>query len=144
MKKHVILFLLSTITLLSCHNKMYLASNMPEDRIEWGEGGGFAGSFTTYVLLKSGQIFKDESMNPGWKEIMVIDDKEARKLFREFKSEKLDEVKLLENGNMTYFLRLKGKDKSTEITWGTESTPPATVFAFFTKLNCIAVPCVNR
>ncbi len=116
---------------------------MPPDRIEWGEGGGFAGSVTTYVMLKSGQIFKDESMNPGWKEIMVIDDKEARKLFREFKSEKLDEVKMLENGNMTYFLRLKGKDKSTEITWGTESTPPAAVLAFFTKINCIAVPCVN-
>lgn len=144
MKNRLLLYVLTALTFISCHRKMYLANDLPKDRLEWGEGGGFAGTFTTYVLLKNGQIFKDVSMNPGWNEVMVISSKEAMKLFKEFKREKLDQINLHENGNMTYFLRLKGKTSNSEITWGTESTPAPAAFAFFTKLNCLAVPCENK
>ena len=59
----------------------YSASKLPAEQIIFGNGGGFAGIETSFLLLDNGQIFKKIGQDSVWAAIKSANKKIAKQYF---------------------------------------------------------------
>jgi hypothetical protein len=71
------------IFLFSACAKKYTADALPQKQLHFGEGGGFTGKETDYVVLENGQIFIKEPFDKVYKEIGKIKAKEAKVYYKQ-------------------------------------------------------------
>ncbi|MCK6693012.1 MAG: hypothetical protein L6Q97_13045 [Thermoanaerobaculia bacterium] len=112
-------FLLAATLLGSqCKHTKYTPESLPEDRLLFGEGGGFAGIETTYTLLENGQLFKFDSKAPGPLEIAGTKKKTANRLFETAESLGLLTLDFKHPGNVYQFIEFQDDGKKSRIVWG--------------------------
>lgn len=103
----------------SCNNKVYTLSELPENQIVFGDGGGFAGTYQEFLLLENGQIFKSAKRGGNYEELESVNKKAAKAFFKQAAKLKLEERTKNEPGNMTYFIHYKsGDNKEAKVIWG--------------------------
>ncbi len=123
MKKLLYLLFIPLLTLVqSCTTKKYTATELPEERLVFGSGGGFSGKITEYTLLKNGQVFTKGGANTALQELEPLTKKEAKGFFKELPGLALTDLKLDKPGNMYYFLKV---GEAERITWGHPEHPVA-------------------
>lgn len=106
-----------------CKHPKYTAENLPEDRITFGNGGGFAGIETTYTLLENGQLFKFDSKAPAPVEIACAKKKAANNLFETAESLGLLTLDFKYPGNIYQFIEFQDDGEKSRITWGDTEHP---------------------
>lgn len=122
------------VVLMACNSQKYLPTEFPKDQIVFGNGGGFTGMVTTYVLQQNGQLFQ-ESMDTTFDELAIIPKKECKLLFEQYRNLKVDTLELNNPGNMYRFLKLSNVDTTYHSVWGDGMVfPPDTVQAFYQSL----------
>ena len=84
---NILLILFFTICCWQCSKQVYTAQNLPESYLSFGNGGGFTGATTTFLLTENGQIFKIESLRKDTNEIGQVSKKMARSLYEQFTNE---------------------------------------------------------
>lgn len=115
-------FLLLAATLFfACKSPVYQASSFPKERIELGEGGGFTGNYTTYVILPNRQVFAKFDYQTEFVEAPPLSKKEYKKIKKEIKSLRIEQNDTVVVGNMNRFIRVFAKDTFHEIYWSFES-----------------------
>ena len=65
----------------SCSGPKYTQENWPDNRIVFGQGGGFAGSVKEYVLLENGQLFSRSGPETPYEEMTKAKRKSAKAAF---------------------------------------------------------------
>lgn len=135
MKALIITSLLIAAFLLGCNNKHYTPDQLPGEHLSFGDGGGFTGAVTEYILLENGQLYRFNSMEKDTVEIGKLKKKETKSLLMEVKALNLDKINIQEPGNMYYFISMKNGDKIYKITWGSATyTIDPKIEAFYKKL----------
>ena len=132
---------MSIFTLFSCHKKIMAADKMPQNRLEFGHGGGFTGAVTTYVLLENGRIYEDLFQYNQYKEVKRIDKSEAALFYTECK--KIMTLNTDAAGNMYYFVTMKTGNDSTSkrLLFGDPSVAtPAELESLYKRLAGLVAP----
>ncbi len=116
--QYFILLALLPFSLFSCKTEKYSASNLPEIRLSFGNGGGFAGAYTEYILLENGQIFKQEGIRGSMEEFGKIKKSKAKKIFQQLEEAEFPTLKRDAPGNMYRFMSCQTSTSSNKVTWG--------------------------
>lgn len=116
-----LLFILAMSSwLLSCKSQHYTKENLPDVQLIFGDGGGFTGATTEFMLLENGQLFKKYSLDQSTTEVGKIKKKEAKELFAEAEAMQFETMDINHPGNMYYFLGLKTETDEHRCTWGAQ------------------------
>ena len=113
----MLLFIL--VLIISCKSKkieQIKDANMPY--LTLTSGGGFAGTYTTYVLLENGQIFNIKSDLNSATPVGEMPKDETAQIFSNYKVLDLDNVEEVSYGNYTYSIIKTEGDKSHKMVWG--------------------------
>ncbi len=111
-------FLLFSVMFSACKGTQYTPANLPEKQLLFGEGGGFTGDFTEYLLLENGQLFVQKRFNGEQMEIASTKKSKAKAMFKQAAALLTDSAAINYPGNMYYFLQLKDNGSDVRLTWG--------------------------
>jgi len=88
----------------------------------FGNGGGFTGAESAYVLLDNGQLFitthANNKLTTTYTRLKKLSDKITRQLFSKAAELQIEQSAFSHPGNMYYFIGLKSKQITHRITWG--------------------------
>ncbi len=77
------------LVLAAC--KTHSIDKLPDSRLYFGSGGGYAASFTEYMLLENGQLFKREGQKSEFVPLTKAKRSEAKALFKNWTAQKMME-----------------------------------------------------
>jgi len=106
-----------------CKHPQYSADNLPDEYLLFGNGGGFAGTETTYTLLENGQLFKSSSVAPKLTELKSCKRKLADQLIETAEDLGILQLDFAHPGNIYKFIELKDDGQARRITWGDPAHP---------------------
>lgn len=118
-----------------CKHTRYTADNLPTQQLRFGNGGGFTGKETVFVLLENGQIFS-KSLDGALTEVAKVKSKKAKEQFDTATKLGLNMLNFQHPGNMYYFLEVPAADgKTNRVTWGDNNAPiPTEIKDFYQQL----------
>ncbi len=121
--------LVAGIAIVSCKSQKEVQTQkevqkfMPDEfmqkQIVFGNGGGFTGLETTFVLQQNGQLFK-LNMDSTYTELGMLSAEETQKYFDKLEECKVKEVDFNNPGNMYFFLEEKEGTDTHRLVWGDE------------------------
>jgi hypothetical protein len=107
----------ATFLLLSCSRKM-TPDNYEKCQIIFGNGGGFANLINEYHLLENKRLYHKKNTDTSFAKLGKQNADSVNLLFAKTKALMADTNALHNPGNMYYFIKLKDKNKTQEVTWG--------------------------
>lgn len=114
--KSVIGLLMLVFFAVGCCTTKYSVDSLPESRVVFGNGGGFAGSVNKYMLLDNGQILFSKSLkNDNFTEYCQCRHK-GKKMYRKVSKINFKDNMISSPGNMYYFIT---RNDST-LVWGSD------------------------
>ena len=122
-----------------CKVVKYFADKLPTKQIIFGDGGGFAGIETSYILLENGQLFKQIGLENPYQELKSIKPKEAKPFFDKVASLQLYKMDIEQPGNLYYFMREVNETIDSRVTWGAgDYVPPKSLVSTYKDLKNLA------
>lgn len=73
----------SLFLLLAACAKKYSVTELPQNQLHFGNGGGFTGKVTDFMVLENGQVFYKEPFGKEYLEIGKIKAKQAKALYKQ-------------------------------------------------------------
>jgi hypothetical protein len=119
------------IALFSCINSKKLMDNTNIYRIYFGKRGGFTNIPMEYVMFEKGQLYKIQ--NDSLQRIRRVSRRKLDEIDSLINSTNFRELEINEPGNITYFIRLVGKDSVKEVNWS-DSTDNNDLFLIYKTL----------
>lgn len=119
------------IVLFSCINSKKLMDNTKIDRIYFGKRGGFTNIPMEYVMFEKGQLYKIQ--NDSLQRIRRVSRKQLDEIDSLLNSSNFRELETNDPGNITYFIRVVGKDSVKEVNWS-DSTDQGDLFLIYKTL----------
>ena len=118
MKLSLSFLLIFTISLISCKSKYNTPYDYQGERLTFGTMGGFAGKVTEYTLLSNGDFYKGTG-SEGFVDQLSHDMKDRGvQFFRNYELMNFDTLNIDETGNITNYVVMYKKDKSSHrIQW---------------------------
>lgn len=135
-------FLLSFLTCLlfwSCKTKTYTLENLPKNQVIFGEGGGFTGQYTHWLLLNNGQLFSKKGFSDGdYVEVGTLKKSLAKKLYKA--TNDLDIHKMIEQapGNYNYELSIQKDTVNYTCKWSNPKDVDAAIVNTYKELRLAA------
>lgn len=136
------IFLVSSVACLffwSCKPKDYLLDNLPNRQITFGEGGGFTGKYTTWMLLDSGQVFQKSGIGAKYAEIGKLKYSQVKKFYKRADSISVDMMKENRPDNYNYEFILQRDSVDYRATWSNEADIDASILNLYKELKKIAL-----
>lgn len=116
--------LLLLFLFVSCSTNRYTNPTIyPDARINFGNGGGFSGMVTEYVLLDNGQLLKKLTQVDSFEMVTTIDKNQTTQLFENYKFLNIGSLQYNQPGNMYRFLRFEHQDTKHQIIWSGNQYP---------------------
>ncbi len=126
---------LAIVVLAGCKSQQYTIDNLPAQQIVFGNGGGFTGAYTEFVLLENGQLFKKESMLPKTTELGTVKKRTAQKMLKKAISLHLEQMDINQPGNMYFYVQYKNDHQDAKCVWGNqEYRVDAKIESFYKEL----------
>ncbi len=117
MQKTVLFLTLFFIT-LGCKTAKFQATELPPEHIIVGNGGGFTGVQTEFIVLENGQVFEKSSLTGTTNEIKSINKKKAQHFFELVNSIQIDSMDFNHPGNIYKYVTLNSENRKESIVWG--------------------------
>jgi hypothetical protein len=113
-------------TLVACSSGKALPAQDKGEQLHFGQGGGFTGALTYYILLDDGRIFSRGADSTDTY-LTTLERPLTRQLFAHYRQVGLDKQQFNEPGNLYRFLELHVDGaRVNRMTWGAEDfTPPS-------------------
>jgi hypothetical protein len=122
-----------------CKVIKYTPEKLPLRQIIFGDGGGFSGIETSYILLENGQLFKKSGLGTGMQELESVRKKQTEELFRKTAAIQLYKLDIHKPGNLYYFLQEVNEETDSRATWGSgDYLPPQNLVNVHRELLGIA------
>ena len=106
-----------------CKHTKYTAANLPADQLRWGNGGGFVGKETTYILLENGQLFKRDGIKNDPVELAPIKGRQANALVESAEKLGLLKMEFVHPSNTYQFIEFEDDGKKSRVSWGDPKFP---------------------
>lgn len=133
--KNFIYFLFSFVIILSSCNSTKNLNSTSEKVIVFGNGGGFTGQVTEYVLDENGTFMKNDKLKSEVEILPSLKKSAIKKLFKELQSIQFDTINFKHPGNTYYFIRSANSATSHEVVWGEpDNLPPTEILQFYDLL----------
>lgn len=124
-KSLIIPAILSVGILVSCSTAKEYPGKFSGQELHFGQGGGFTGAVTYFVLLDDGRLYQRAMQDSTYTLLDTWDDKFVKQMFNNYKSFELDKVVFYEPGDIYYFIQHKSGDAPMHrIAWGRPGTKP--------------------
>ncbi len=136
MKKKFLLIAFSFLLFTHCKVVKYTPDKLPTKQVVFGDGGGFAGIETSYILLENGQLFRQVGTEGKYQELRGIKPKEAKVFFDKVASLQLYKMDIEKPGNLYYFLQEINEVIDSRVTWGAgDYLPPHSIISTYKDLK---------
>jgi hypothetical protein len=133
-KKFLFSFLAITFIIFSCHTTKNI-DNSKSKVLLFGNGGGFTGQETEYVLDENGTFMKNDRLKSEVTILPTLKKSEIKVLFKELDRIRFDTIHFNHPGNTYYFITVTQNDNSHEVVWGEhDNLPPASILQFYDLL----------
>jgi len=123
--------------------KTYSLDELPESRLYFGSGGGYAATFTEYMLLENGQLFKREGQKSEFLPLSKTKRSEAKALFKDWAAQKMIGLDFQHPGNLYRFVRMEEGKEKHRLSWGASSHPTPDAIKSFYKACTALIPKVD-
>lgn len=123
MRKYTLLLLFFSLTWAACLTTSYTMEELPPTRVHFGEGGGFAGTKTEYILLENGQLFQKPAGEKQFQELSTLPRAKSKLLFAQVDSLRLHRYDFYHPGNLYFFLRQTTEVIDHTVQWGEADRP---------------------
>ena len=120
--------------LFQCNRTAYTSADFPDDYLEFGQGGGYAGGVTTYFMLPNGQFFRNYGLKVDTTSMGQLEKKAAKNIFERFGALGLDTLQFNHPGNMYTFVKKHSQDTVLHLSWGNDPAPPAVLKTYYQEL----------
>ncbi len=117
----ILISLLICIYILACQSQFYTPDTYTGRQLIVGNGGGFTGKETAYILLKNGQLFTITSQSQAPEFVKMLPKNISKELFQKLKQIQLSKLTFNHPGNIYYFIGIKDRHSSQRIVWGDNS-----------------------
>lgn len=128
--------LLLALSFYSC--KTYQPDNLPDTQLRFGQGGGFTGAVTEYLLLENGQIFVREELEGAYQSLGKVKRARAKALFEQWVTGSFSEKEFQHPGNMYYYVNRVDGSQAHRLTWGSSDHPVSDELRSFYQ-SCYAI-----
>jgi hypothetical protein len=126
------------VLVVGCHSQKYTPADLNVRQLIFGNGGGFTGKVTQYILLESGQLFVNNLITQETIETRKISRQSAKQLFKRARNIKWSKHNFDHPGNIYYFVRLKEDRMLQEAIWGsTQHQVPKEIQQLYDQLLII-------
>ncbi|MGK0365340.1 MAG: hypothetical protein ACI85O_002406 [Saprospiraceae bacterium] len=139
MKNIILLSSVACLFFWSCKPKDYMIDNLPNRQITFGEGGGFTGKYTTWMLLDSGQIFQKSGIGAEFSEIGKLKYSQAKKFYKRADAIAVDKMKENRAGNYNYELILQRDSVDYKAGWANEADVDSSILNLYKVLRGVAI-----
>ncbi|MEO6133220.1 MAG: hypothetical protein ABIQ02_15365 [Saprospiraceae bacterium] len=103
----------------ACHPAQKFPGQYKGDQLHFGQGGGFAGILTHFVLLEDGRLFQKNYRDSAFTFQARWTDKFVDQMFTNYKELGLDTVDHYQPGDLYYFIEYRSPGKPVHrIGWG--------------------------
>ncbi len=127
------------LVLGGCAAARYTPQSLPEQRLYFGDGGGFAEVHDTFLLLENGQLFRTSNQLKGYEELQPIEPGQARHFFKAWSESGLEQLSVNSPGRHYFFLRRLTPLIDHSLVWGAaDYSPPLKVVALYKELHRLA------
>ena len=134
MNRFSLFFPILLCLIVGCKSTKYTAKDLPQNQVLIGNGGGFSGIQTEYILLENGQLFERSSMRDSLVELKGVSKKAAQKIFEQIRTLGMDTMNYNQPGNLYKYLSYSTPFKDYRITWGAQDTVPGkSITSFYEK-----------
>ena len=133
---------------VACSSNRYTnPTEYPNQRINFGDGGGFSGMVTEYALLDNGQLLKKLNHVDSFEMVTIIDENQTTQLFNNYKFLDMGSLEHKQPGNTYCFIQYH-KDLNTEhrIVWDNHQTieKNPNVKIFYKNLKSLIPPTSSK
>lgn len=127
--------ILSAVILFSCSKAKEYPGSFSGEELHFGQGGGFTGALTYFVLLDDGRLYQKAMQDSTYSLMDTWDEKFVKQMFDNYKSFALDKIDFYEPGDLYYFIQHKSGDAPMHrIAWGKSGTKPDEIIVRYYNL----------
>lgn len=118
--KFFLLGILISLPFWACktQEQLYTPDTYEREIISFGSGGGFAGKYESFQILKNGQMYTSNLNSETASQMSRLDDQMVEQLFLNCVNLKIPEMQLDDPGNMYKFISYKENGNVHKVTWG--------------------------
>lgn len=102
-----------------CSSTREFPEKYKRDQIHFGQGGGFTGMVTYFVLLEDGRLFQRQMKDSTYTYADRWDQDFVKQMFSNYKLFHFDQLSYYEPGDLYYFIQYHhGKEAIYNVAWG--------------------------
>ena len=130
------------VTAVACSNANEFPKQEKRDEIHFGQGGGFTGAVSHYILLEDGRLFQKAWQDSTLTYVDTWPGLFTRQMFLNYKSLNLDTINVNKPGNLYYFIEYHSrKNPVHRIVWGnSEYQPDDNLVTYYSTLQKMIKP----
>jgi len=135
LRYHFFLSIFLLLSEISCRSSKEYPADFKGDQIHFGQGGGFSGIVTHYVLLEDGRLFQKAYRDSSFTFLTNWSSDFVKQMFSNYHLLQLDKIEMYEPGDLYYFIEYHTGDKDIHrVTWGRPGTKPDDNIVIFYNL----------
>ena len=118
--KYLIPVLILSVPILFqyCKTTTYTPDDYPAGQIQFGSGGGFAGTYHHFYLFENGELYKNSTTDKTYQKVKKVKKSQVTQIFNNYELLGLKNYKLNDPGNISYYIHFKNKGLDHKIQWG--------------------------
>src|SRR5688500_84469 len=120
-----LLLALAFIVTAACSSSKLTPANYEGAQIHFGQGGGFTGNVSYYVLLDNGSLFQKQLLDSAYTHEATWKKKFTKQIFSNYDELNLDALAHSEPGNLYYFVEMHEDGKVHRLVWGNPGFTPS-------------------
>jgi hypothetical protein len=130
----IILLLCIGGLIAGCKSKQKVQRDLSQVKITVGEGGGFTGFHTSYVIYGTGMVERYTTKDNKTEQVKSVPLDSVRVWVNRMDQINFTGIELDQPGNMSYYMELQEPSKTHSIRWG-GAVPPAAVQDLFDRIK---------
>jgi hypothetical protein len=121
----------------NCGKKNITPLNYSGKIIEFTNGGGFTGAFSSIFLQEDGKLYRNGMSDTSFIHIGHLDKTTVKQVFNNYEKLGLNKIQLNEPGNRYFYITMKSNGKSHKIQWGRNTLTNTNPSIFFSNMMYI-------
>jgi hypothetical protein len=134
MRTSIIFLICCTGIIAACKSKEKMKRDISAVQITIGQGGGFTGFYTDYIIYGTGKVERYTTRDNKTAEVKPVPVDSVKAWVARMDEIHFNNIELDQPGNMSFYLQLQEPKSSHKVKWG-NATPPADLSNLYDRIN---------